>query len=67
MLYMYINLLLETLYLLKKTYQNPFRSFKDLSIHRVKKAERSAESDFVLYYVLKHRVTSILSIKQAED
>ena len=28
------NLPLESVYLLKKLYQNPWRSFKDLSIHR---------------------------------
>jgi hypothetical protein len=39
---------IESLYLLKKTYQNPLGNFKDLSIHR----GQAAESDFGLYYVI---------------
>jgi hypothetical protein len=37
---MHINLPLESLYLFKKSYQNPLRSFKDLSIN--KDAQREA-------------------------
>jgi hypothetical protein len=38
------NLLLKSLYPLKKPHQNPWRSFKDLSM--------TAGSDFGLYYVM---------------
>jgi hypothetical protein len=44
---MSINLPFESLYLFRKTHQNPMGSFKDVSIKG-----QTAGSDFALYYVM---------------